>query len=34
MKRFCCALRAGRMLPALCACAQQPPQDSGKLQVV
>ena len=34
MKRFFCALLAGLMLPALCACAQQPPQDSGKLQVV
>ena len=34
MKRFFCALLAGLMLPALCACAQQPPQDSDKLQVV
>ena len=34
MKRFFCALLAGLMLPTLCACAQQPPQDSGKLQVV
>lgn len=34
MKRFFCALLAGLMLPALCACAQQPSQDSGKLQVV
>ena len=34
MKRFFCALLAGLMLPTLCACAQQPPQDSDKLQVV